>query len=132
MNTEKLNYGYNNYSYQTKNTQGESESILQTENGKIEFKDIVAKKREEYLEKIKKGETEPSFQIGGSKFTLTEWNKLMDKIDKNIETVKEELEEEEKEAEEEKIDTEAEKAEIEKAETEAEQIQLQNTRKEEL
>lgn len=126
MNTEKLNYGYNNYSYQTKNTQGESESILQTENGKIEFKDIVAKKREEYLEKIKKGETEPSFQIGGSKFTLTEWNKLMDKIDKNIETVKEELEEEEK------IDTEAEKAEIEKAETEAEQIQLQNTRKEEL
>ena len=53
MNTEKLNYGYNNYSYQTKNTQGDSESIIQTENGKIDFKDIVAKKREEYLEKIK-------------------------------------------------------------------------------
>jgi hypothetical protein len=120
MDAAGIHYGYHNFSYQTKsvlnsnvsNTKSDAEPKLQTENDKIEFKDIVAKKREEYLEKIKNGETEPTFQIGSSTFTLTEWNKLMEKIDTNIETMKEELE-----AEEEKS----------KTEQEAEQIQLQNS-----
>lgn len=37
--------------------------------------------------KIKNGDTEPTYQIGGQSFTEEEWKKLVEKIDKNIEQI---------------------------------------------
>lgn len=49
----------------------------------------IRKKIEELYDKVKKGETEQSFQIGASSFTLKEWERFIERFDK----VQEELEE---------------------------------------
>lgn len=60
----------------------------------------ISEKKKEIAEKIKNGETEPSFSIGAGSFTVKEWDKLIAKIDKNIEAVRKE-QEQRKEAQEE-------------------------------
>lgn len=59
--------------------------------------------REEILTKIKKGQTEESIPLGAESFTQTEWKKVIEHIDKQIEDVKEEqknrFEKQEREAE---------------------------------
>lgn len=63
-----------------------------------DIKADLSKMIEEYArdaeEKIKNGETEPSYQIGGQSFTEEEWKKLIQKIDKDIDEIKEAQEEE--------------------------------------
>lgn len=54
----------------------------------------IREKIEELYDKVKKGETEQSFQIGASSFTLKEWERFIARFDK----VQEELEELIKEA----------------------------------
>lgn len=54
------------------------------------FSQMVAKYGEQIKEKIKNGETEPTYQIGGQSFTEAEWKKLIEKMDKDIEQIKEE------------------------------------------
>jgi hypothetical protein len=46
------------------------------------------------MDKLKNGDTEESFQIGGASYTQTEWDKLLGKVDANIDEIKEEQEEE--------------------------------------
>ncbi|MBO5055303.1 MAG: hypothetical protein J6C64_02975 [Lachnospiraceae bacterium] len=48
---------------------------------------MIKEKMEELYEKIKKGETEQSFQIGASSFTIKEWEKFMEKFDESEEEV---------------------------------------------
>lgn len=57
----------------------------------------IQNRKDEIIEKIKNGETEERFQIGGASFTNSEWERLLKKVDKNIEDVKEQQEEEKQE-----------------------------------
>lgn len=58
-----------------------------------EMMQIIREKKEEILEKVKKGETEQSFQIGAASFTLKEWERFLEKFDKSEEEIKKLIEE---------------------------------------
>lgn len=58
-----------------------------------EAKELIAQRKKEILEKVKNGETEVSIAVGGSSFTETEWDKLISRIDKSLESTKEEQKE---------------------------------------
>ena len=53
-----------------------------------ELMECISNRKSEIAEKIKNGETEPTFSIGSATFTVKEWNKLLDKVDKNNEEVR--------------------------------------------
>ena len=55
----------------------------------------IAKWKENIYNKMKNGETEESFQIGGQSFSMKEWDKLLDSFDKAEEALQEAIEEEE-------------------------------------
>ena len=57
-----------------------------------ELMDCISDKKDEIARKVRNGETEPSFSIGAGSFTVKEWDKLMDKVDKNLEAIKKEQE----------------------------------------
>lgn len=57
-----------------------------------ELMDCISKKKDEIAQKIKNGETEPTFSIGAESFTIKEWDKLLAKVDKNNEQVRKEQE----------------------------------------
>lgn len=57
-----------------------------------ELMDCISKRKNEIAEKIKNGETEPTFAIGAQSFTNKEWDNLIKKVDKNLEAIKEEQE----------------------------------------
>ena len=57
-----------------------------------ELMDCIRDKKDEIARKVQNGETEPSFSIGAGSFTIKEWDKLMDKVDKNLDAVKQEQE----------------------------------------
>ncbi len=71
-------------------------------NDKLEFKRLLREKTDDAIEKIRTGNTEPTYQIGSASFTEKEWDKLIEKVDKNLEKVKKEQEQEKEEAIEEK------------------------------
>lgn len=56
-------------------------------------KELIAERKAQILDKVRKGETEVSIAIGNSSFTETEWDKLMARIDKTLELTKEEQKE---------------------------------------
>ena len=58
-----------------------------------DFAQLFARKKEEIFDKVMNNDTEESFQLGAQSFTATEWNKLIDSVDKAEEAVKEDLEE---------------------------------------
>ncbi|MDE7321604.1 MAG: hypothetical protein K2N73_02545 [Lachnospiraceae bacterium] len=69
-----------------------------------ELMECISNRKSEIAEKIKNGETEPTFSIGSATFTAKEWDKLLAKVDRNNEEVrleqerrKEALEKEEQE-----------------------------------
>ncbi len=43
-------------------------------------------------QKLKNGETEPTFSIGARSYTVKEWDKLIDKVDRNLDAVRKEQE----------------------------------------
>lgn len=55
-----------------------------------EFSELIVEKKQELLKRIKTGEEETTFQIGGSSMTQTEWKRLIGKVDHAIEEIKEE------------------------------------------
>lgn len=57
-----------------------------------EFMRCMSQRKNEIAEKLKRGETKPAFAIGADTYTCEEWDKLIDKVDKNLEAVKEEQE----------------------------------------
>ncbi len=54
---------------------------------------FLREKSEEILEKLRNGETEVSYPIGGEAYTEKEWNKLMEKFDDIQEDVRRKMEE---------------------------------------
>lgn len=60
---------------------------------------VLTGKRQEILEKLRRGETETSYAIGGSSFTEKEWERLIEKVDAVLDAVREAMEEEQKRAE---------------------------------
>ena len=63
---------------------------------------LLEEKRNELWTQIMNGDTEPTYQIGGQSFTEKEWERLLKRIDKEIETEKAKSRESEEEAQEEK------------------------------
>ncbi len=55
--------------------------------------EIIAARKTEILSKLKNGEVEPAFQLGGNAYTMNEWEQLLKRID--LSTQEEEMEEEE-------------------------------------
>lgn len=53
-----------------------------------ELMECISNRKSEIAEKIKNGDTEPTFSIGSATFTVKEWNKLLDKVDKNNEEIR--------------------------------------------
>ena len=49
----------------------------------------ISARKNEIAEKLQKGETQESFEIGGSSFTNSEWDKLISKVDSQIDEIKE-------------------------------------------
>lgn len=64
-----------------------------------EWMDIIAERKKEIVEKVRKGETEPSIPIGAASFTSKQWNKLMRNVDRAIEDMQERIRADEEEAE---------------------------------
>ena len=60
----------------------------------MDYQKLLSEKRYEIYEKLKKGDTEPSYQIGGSSFTEKEWDKLLDEVDDITEEMREAMREE--------------------------------------
>ena len=50
----------------------------------------ISARKNEIAEKLQKGETQESFEIGRSSFTNSEWDKLISKVDSQIDEIKEE------------------------------------------
>lgn len=83
-NVEYGNYGSNTYSIPKQNSSQQGNSGTQS------VGDMIRARMDEIAEKVKNGETEQSFQIGGQSFTEKEWDKLLSKIDTLIDKVNEE------------------------------------------
>lgn len=58
-----------------------------------ELMECIRNRKSEIAEKIKTGETEPSFAIGAQSYTCKEWDNLIRKFDKTLDAIKEEQEE---------------------------------------
>ena len=63
----------------------------------------ICKQKEEILEKVRKGETEPSFSIGAGSFTFKQWDKLMKNVDKAIDDMQERVDDEKEEQKKEQV-----------------------------
>lgn len=63
-----------------------------SEMSRQELMACISKRKDEIAEKIKNGETEPSFTIGNASYTVKEWDRLLAKVDKNNERVRQEQE----------------------------------------
>ena len=59
-----------------------------------EYQKLISEKKNEIYEKLKNGDTEESFQIGGSSFTEKEWDKLLAEVDDITEEMREAMREE--------------------------------------
>lgn len=58
-----------------------------------ELMECIRSKKNEIAEKLKNGETEPTFAIGAESYTCKEWDNLIKKVDKNLDAIKKEQEE---------------------------------------
>lgn len=59
-----------------------------------DYQRIISERRNEIYEKLKNGDIEESFQIGGSSFTEKEWDKLLSEVDDITEEMREAMREE--------------------------------------
>lgn len=64
---------------------------------KSDLLSCISDRKNEIIDKLKNGDTEQSFQIGGVSYTQTEWDKLLSKVDANIDEINEEQEDENEE-----------------------------------
>ena len=57
-----------------------------------ELMECISNRKSEIAEKLKTGETEPTFAIGAESYTCREWDNLIRKFDKTLDAIKEEQE----------------------------------------
>ena len=55
---------------------------------KTELMSCITAKKNEIADKLQRGETQESFAIGGNSFTNSEWDKLIGKVDEQIDLAK--------------------------------------------
>ncbi len=60
----------------------------------IDYWKIISDRKNEIYEKVKNGDTEESFLIGGSSFTEKEWDKLLSEVDDIMDEIREAMREE--------------------------------------
>ena len=68
--------GYLSYKRLYDCMESETESLQNAE-----YQKLISEKKNEIYEKLKNGDTEESFQIGGNSFTEKEWDKLLAEVD---------------------------------------------------
>jgi len=83
----KLNTGY--YMPKAGSSPKKETNMENTEEVK-DYAKVLGEKKEELWNKIISGDTEPAYQIGGQAFSEKEWERLLRRIDEEIETDKEE------------------------------------------
>lgn len=59
-----------------------------------DYQKVLSERKNEIYEKVKNGDTEESFQIGGSSFTEKEWDKLLAEVDDITEEMREAMRDE--------------------------------------
>ena len=59
-----------------------------------DYQKILSERKNEIYEKVKNGDTEESFQLGGSSFTEKEWDKLLAEVDDITEEMREAMRDE--------------------------------------
>lgn len=60
--------------------------------------DIIRKRKEEIVDKVRRGETETSIPIGAGSYTMKQWNKMMRGLDKAIDDMQERIRKDEEKA----------------------------------
>lgn len=53
--------------------------------------DIISTRKQEIVEKVRRGETETSIPIGTQFFTMKQWNRMMRSVDKAIDDMQERI-----------------------------------------
>jgi hypothetical protein len=134
MGETKINYSQGNQYYmapsstKTAGQVSQSEAEILKQNKTLEdFASLVSQKKEEVKERIKNGEEETSFQIGGTSMTQTEWKSLIGKVDHAVEQIKEEQEIKQQQQVKEKLETDTKK----EVKEEQEILEKQDEKKEE-
>jgi len=94
-NYYQMNNTYSTYGAEYNKKAGSSNSKHVQTNKTLseEFGELVQQKKEEFINKLKSGETQPTFQIGAITMTEEEWDKLLVKTDIAIDQIKEEQKE---------------------------------------
>ena len=69
------------------------------ENRVSEWMDAIARRKEEIVEKVRRGETEPSIPTGAASFTYKQWDRMMRRVDRSVDAMKERVEADEEERE---------------------------------
>ena len=99
MGIGTIQNGYEGYGYETGMGVPKRRNSLEMEKGitsrdrTAECMGFLREKSEEILEKLRNGETEVSYQIGGESYTEKEWDKLLKKFDDIQEDVRRKMEE---------------------------------------
>lgn len=74
--------------------QKEPETEAEAEEIEPDYRKLLREKIEELSEKIRNGDTEPTFRIGSQSFTEKEWDKLLERFDSAEEAIREAMREE--------------------------------------
>lgn len=99
MEIGKMQSGYVASGNEMNVAKGKKKSFLGTDasmiskNKTAECMAFLREKSEEILEKLRNGETEVTYQIGGASYTEKEWDKLLEKFDDIQEDVRRKMEE---------------------------------------
>lgn len=91
MSINGIEYGMRNADLYGK-SEAEKQKSFQTED--TDMHKLLQEKMEEMREKLRIGETEPSYQIGGQSFTLREWDRFLMKFDLTQEQIRQQQREE--------------------------------------
>lgn len=82
-----------NTDYQQKNNSYPQTGQNASTEDSVDYKELIQAKIEELTEKVKNGDTEPAYQIGGQAFTEEDWDKFLGRFDKLQEKIRKEMEE---------------------------------------
>lgn len=85
MGIGRIQTGYDATAYALGN------SVQKVEAETMDYRAFLQEKCEEILQKLKDGETEPSYQIGAQSFTEREWDTMLRKFDADQEAVREQM-----------------------------------------
>ena len=92
IGTVQSGYAQTAYPNQPQKTNQKEENLTT-----VDYMQMIKEKKQEIFDKVKNGDTEPSFQIGAQSFTIKEWNKFLERFDDTEDAVKELMQQEQEE-----------------------------------